>query len=182
MQQSASYYYPTPHQQAFQIQSIDLQEQRQDPRRDITFQHPQQQPQQQQQRHRRAIEIPSRRRRSTETAMRPISREAGIGGFSHAYRQSGIGNNVQDERDSGIGKLVFEERDSEIKKSMSFTNFPRRESSQGMVAHSVMSQDARVREMESVGGRGESFGSCHEPECTHSEREHHFLKRLRHIL
>ncbi|KAJ2692095.1 hypothetical protein GGH99_001949 [Coemansia sp. RSA 1285] len=66
-------------------------------------------------RHRRlqSMDIPQRpRRRASEMAIRPASREAGIGGFVNTYRRSGIGNNVPEDRDSGIGKLCFEENEA----------------------------------------------------------------------
>ncbi|KAJ2691188.1 hypothetical protein GGH99_002472, partial [Coemansia sp. RSA 1285] len=60
-----------------------------------------------------SMDIPQRpRRRSSEMAIRPVSREAGIGGFVNTYRRSGIGNNVPENRDSGIGKLCFEENEA----------------------------------------------------------------------
>ncbi|KAJ2662025.1 hypothetical protein IWW48_002084 [Coemansia sp. RSA 1200] len=100
-------------------------------------------------RHRRlqSMDIPQRpRRRSSEMAIRPASRDAGIGGFINAYRRSGIGNNVPEDRDSGIGKLCFEENEgpgggsrkeqgsfssslhklSSVKKAMSFSNLRKR--------------------------------------------------------
>ncbi|KAJ1665139.1 hypothetical protein IW140_003586 [Coemansia sp. RSA 1813] len=160
-----------------------------------------------QQRGMHAIEIPHRRRRSTETAVRSIPREAGIGGFVSVYRQSGIGNNVQDDCDSGIGKQVYEERDgrpsggsfsslrelSLVKRAMSFTHL-RRDSHD--IEASSMSQDIQInsqiesRRNSSIDSRSEceSLVSCDDPECTQNEKNdkhhhhHHYLRRLRRAL